>query len=209
MKIVNTKIKNNKGFSLLEVLVGVSIIGIISAIAVPTFTEYRNKAAITASDTSASNIIKSFRNCMSLNTFNSCNTLSGLNIGCPAGADCNSGGASGRFCAHIKNGTAGGGDDYNVCVSATIGGSVTRTYGGDLLNYEICYIRVSGCTGANAADDNKDHPVAGPKKCAAPADCGTTATYTCTTSGTATATYKCQRPNNTTGTCNISNGICS
>ena len=34
-------LKNNKGLSLVEILVAVSIIGIISAIAIPQFANYR------------------------------------------------------------------------------------------------------------------------------------------------------------------------
>ena len=44
-------IKSNKGFSLVEILVAVSIIGIISAIAIPAFQDYRANASKVAGDT--------------------------------------------------------------------------------------------------------------------------------------------------------------
>ena len=54
------KLLNNKGFSLLEVLVAVSIIGIISAIAIPQYNKNKNEAAKVAGSTTISNIRKAF-----------------------------------------------------------------------------------------------------------------------------------------------------
>ena len=63
-----------------EVLIGVTIIGIISAIAIPQFTDYKNQAAKVASDTSASNIGRAFTNCLALKDFSRCNTLALIGI---------------------------------------------------------------------------------------------------------------------------------
>ncbi len=39
--------KNNRGFTLIELMVVISIIGILAAIAIPNFISYRNKAFLT------------------------------------------------------------------------------------------------------------------------------------------------------------------
>ena len=85
----------------------VSIIGIISAIAYPAFDDYRQSAARTASDVSASNIIRALKNCLVLKEFNSCDSLSDLKINCPGDANCDSNSNTGNFCAHIKKGKTG------------------------------------------------------------------------------------------------------
>ena len=132
-------LKSKRGFSLLEVLIAVAIIGIISAIAVPQFADQRKNAAQVASDTSASNIVKAFQNCVALNSFASCNSLGALRVDCPAGSNCVSGGTAPNFCAHLKRGTAGD-NDFNVCVSVNSNtGRVTRTYGGALIGEALCH----------------------------------------------------------------------
>ncbi len=47
---------NNKGFTLIELMIVIAIIGILAAIAVPNFIAYRNKAFCSAAESDASNI---------------------------------------------------------------------------------------------------------------------------------------------------------
>ncbi len=203
------KLLNNKGFSLLEVLVAVSIIGIISAIAIPQFADQRENAAKVASDTSASNIAKAFQNCVVLNSFGSCNSLTALKIACPAGSTCGEGGTNPpNFCAHIKRGTANQ-DDFNVCVSVNATtGTVSRTYGGALLNYEICHKAVDTC--GTPTNNVTKEPVAGLKKCTtgnSSTVCGAAASAP-DADGCITR-FTCEKPNNQTGDCDATAGTCS
>ena len=74
-------LKSKKGFSLLEVLVAVGIIGIISAIALPRFQDYNESSALTATNTSANNIAKAYTLCQATKT--TCSSLDDISINCP------------------------------------------------------------------------------------------------------------------------------
>ena len=168
-------LKNNKGFSLLEVLVAVGIIGIISAIAYPSFDDYRQDAARTAANTSASNMVKAFRNCRILNDFTSCDTIGEIKMTCPDGAFCDEEVDDPKFCGYIRS----GGDDpendpnFSVCVSVD-GSNVLRTYGGKLLSGKVKYCHVKNGTDCSTTSLNgKKHPGGSVKVCDDDGDCST------------------------------------
>ncbi len=206
-------LKSRRGFSLLEVLIAVAIIGIISAIAVPQFADQRANAAKVASDTSASNIAKAFQNCAVLNSFANCSSLGDLKVSCPGGSACISGGTSPNFCAHLKRGTPNQ-DDFNVCVSVNATtGVVTRTYGGELIkDHKVCHQAISGCT--NNSHNKTKAPVAGLKDCTvanAVSVCGA-ATVSGSPSAGCTTANTCEKPTGQSGTCSggaSGTGLCS
>ncbi len=124
-------IRNNRGFSLLEVLVGVSIIGIISAIAVPTYTDYRESASVTASDTSLKNIRKAYNLCISTSgAISSCASLEDLNVDCDS-CTVNTDSGDTKFCGAVA--TSVGGSTFQACWDTT---DEKVVYAGD---FKICY----------------------------------------------------------------------
>jgi prepilin-type N-terminal cleavage/methylation domain-containing protein len=47
---------NNKGFTLIELMIVIAIIGILAAIAIPNFIAYRNKSFCSAAESDANNV---------------------------------------------------------------------------------------------------------------------------------------------------------
>ena len=50
------KVRNQKGFTLIELMIVIAIIGILAAIAIPNFIAYRNKAYCSAAESDAHTI---------------------------------------------------------------------------------------------------------------------------------------------------------
>ena len=190
-------LKNKKGFSLLEVLVAVGIIAIISAIAVPQLTGNKRQAAVIVGDTSISNIMRAYNQCIALKAVTSCNSLAALEVTCP---DCDGKyHQTNGFCAHIKKSV--GDDSFSACVQIN-GKKITRSYGGALISEgKICHKLVTDAGNCKAGHPKSAmYPIKGCTT--ASTDCGTDVTADASTH-TCGETYTCDQVNVTqnAGTC--------
>ena len=205
-------LNNNKGVSLLEILVAVSIIGIISAIAVPAFNDYRSTAARVASDTSIGNVAKAFRACIVSKTIAECSSFSGVGMQCPGDSTCSASVSSGRFCADLKRGTAGQ-NDFNACISvdSTDGSDEFRSYGGALLGSDmlVCHLTESDAGTCTARNSGTEFIVSGLKACTVANltnDCGANVTANAATN-TCGKTFACKSVT-TVGECDTATNSC-
>lgn len=110
------------------------ITGILSAIAIPQYNQYRERTARAAFSANGGNIIRAFQACVAVNPLSQCNTLAQLNWTCPYKAgNCSASSMGTNFCADMK--TEIGGDDFKGCVQVNaVNGAVARTFSAN-----VCY----------------------------------------------------------------------
>ena len=68
--IIAKKKLNKKGFTLIELMIVIAIIGILAAIAIPNFIAYRNKSFCVRVETDATNIVSSISDYFSIPAHN-------------------------------------------------------------------------------------------------------------------------------------------
>ena len=157
-------LKNKRGFSLIELMVVVAIMGILASIGIPQYLSYRRDAAMGALGSDLDNVVRAFNVCNSARGWDQCNTLDELNIsnlnhGQDPATDA-WGAKAPNFCVDIERTI--GPVDYQSCVSVNaVSGMSTITS-----NIQSCYDDVAAaaqgtaCT-ANANANSYDAPVTG------------------------------------------------
>ena len=189
------KFKKRKGFSLIELLVVVGIMGTLAAVAIPAYNKYRKNAAEGAFTSTASNVGRAFHACMAVNPFTDCDSLAKINVDCNQCLSVTHATAP-NFCVNLEEEIAG--QVYKGCVTSDAASGKTVL----TLNIKSCYDEAGVPSGSNphsctgAAYDAACDPLIVPLvECSSDSDCV----------GGGTGNY-CQQVN---GTCDTTSALCT
>jgi len=143
---VKRKSGKKKGFSLIELLVVVTIIGVLAAVAIPVYNNYRRNAAQSAILSSLNTVGKAFAACLTLNQWGDCDSIGEMQVSCPGCMNDSSDTGMSSFCTNVSNEV--GGTTYTGCLQT--GGGVPLVIGNWPIpcnGVETTYICNSGMNG--------------------------------------------------------------
>jgi type IV pilus assembly protein PilA len=75
------KLNNKKGFTLIELMIVIAIIGILAAIAIPNFIAYRNKSFCSRAETDANNVAAAIADYFAIPSHTATPAIADLNNG--------------------------------------------------------------------------------------------------------------------------------